>query len=573
MTLSIDTIALTGGKSVLAQAELKHDFKAEGAWGRVYVWAHLDDGTTQYVYKSDGLDVSVNNDGNVSATDALMIEEQTSGTSDFRVTVKEGASGITAANGLIPTWSVCGEQIATGIVPVNVELAKPVSVVVSLNSAKMTRAADGANKPPINIPSTLTLKAIVTFDDDTTRDFALDSRVKFTIVAGDNLATLSSNQLIALASGSGTGTVTVKVTFPFYAPLISDETSVSFVQMATLTATSYPYPSYAGSTGSQKSVLNLVACTSVYQQTILSSEGTLSDGTKYDLSNYASYQSQATGVVSTGTGMTRYAKGVSVGTTSVIPSFFGVSASALPFTVTNDKTAITELLHRTGWNSQTSFVGVQGSQKTLVVEARFDDGRRFENIRNNGLGISVSDLVLIGSNDEAAITVTNQLVATLQGNSYKGVTLTVQGYCADGSVAQTAFVQEDVAPNLDPKLGDIDLGSRYGLPFPAKNLGETLTVEVRVNSQGAKLIAVQANVQWNAAHLESTGCTQGPDWAYTFLCTLKSTENQAKISAISTSSTASGSALRIATLKLSVLSTTVLSPISGSILVLSLIHI
>ena len=62
---------------------------------------------------------------------------------------------------------------------------------------------------------------------------------------------------------------------------------------------------------------------------------------------------------------------------------------------------------------------VKGSQKTLTVEARFDDGTRFENIINNGLGIVVSSLVLMGSNDLTAITVTNQLVATLQGNSHK----------------------------------------------------------------------------------------------------------------------------------------------------------
>jgi len=297
----------------------------------------------------------------------------------------------------------------------------------------------------------------------------------------------------------------------------------------------------------------------------------VSDGTTYDLSNVVTYASEATGVVNTGTANSgRQAQGQSVGTTSVIPSFHGIVATALAFTVTNDQTPIVELLHRTGWSSGTTLLGIQGTQRMLTVEARFGDGTRFENIINNQIGIAVDTLVTLQSNDVDAITVSNQLVATLRGNAYKAVTLTVRAYCVDDSISQTAVATQAVNPNLEPLLGDVDLGSRNGLPFPAKNEGETLSVEVRVNSQGANLIAFQANIRWNDAHLESTVCTQGVDWTLEWYCALKNPANLAKISAISLESVASGGALRIAALTLRVLtSNPVISSISGTILVMT----
>ena len=361
MTMTPNTIALTSDKFVVAQAELKHELAAEGANGRVYVWAHLADGTVRYLQKSEGLVVALG----ANVTETLSLEEVSSGTSDYKVTVKEGASGATEAAGLVPTWSICGAQIATGIVPVNVELAKPESVSLSTSNARMTRAGDAASRTPIGVPTTISLTAVMTFDDATSRDFSNDPRTVFELVGGGDLATLSGRTLTAIEGASGVGTITVKVSFPFYAPLISSTDTVSFVKLDSLAATSYPYPSYSGSTGSQKSVLNLVACTGVYQQTLMSSRGTMSDASTYDLSSYASYQSQATGIVDTGITSGRYAKGKSVGSTSVIPSFFGVSAAALPFTVTNDKTRIVELLHKTGWSSSTTFVGVQAGSCRL----------------------------------------------------------------------------------------------------------------------------------------------------------------------------------------------------------------
>jgi len=85
--------------------------------------------------------------------------------------VKTGAGGVTDPAGIVPTWTVCGTQIATGIVPINVELAKPESATLTRNSGRMTRSADGANaargvlrtstRSMLNLPLLLYLRASV----------------------------------------------------------------------------------------------------------------------------------------------------------------------------------------------------------------------------------------------------------------------------------------------------------------------------------------------------------------------------------------------------------------------------
>jgi len=76
----------------------------------------------------------------------------------------------------------------------------------------------------------------------------------------------------------------------------------------------------------------------------------------------------------------------------------------------------------------------------------------------------------------------------------------------------------------------------------------------------------QADIQWVTEHLSSTSCTQGPGWVLEWYCGLKDPINVAKLAMISLDSTASGSAIHVATLNLAVQTTTsVVSGITGVI--------
>jgi hypothetical protein len=64
---------------------------------------------------------------------------------------------------------------------------------------------------------------------------------------------------------------------------------------------------------------------------------------------------------------------------------------------------------------------------------------------------------------------------------------------------------ESPAANLNPPLGDVDLGFAVGLQFGnGVNAGDTLSIAMRVNSATANLLAFQVRVAFDADVFEAT---------------------------------------------------------------------
>ena len=80
----------------------------------------------------------------------------------------------------------------------------------------------------------------------------------------------------------------------------------------------------------------------------------------------------------------------------------------------------------------------------------------------------------------------------------------VQALCASGAITTRPSTIETVAANLEPELGDVDLGSRYGIQFPPRLKGETLSVDVRVNATSAPLITFQIVMKFNSTKVTAT---------------------------------------------------------------------
>ena len=128
------------------------------------------------------------------------------------------------------------------------------------------------------------------------------------------------------------------------------------------------------------------------------------------------------------------------------------------------------------------------------------------------------------------------------------ISITAAAVCSTGAIAAGSFVSASVniAANLAPALGDVDLGHATGVQFPAKNAGQLLDVPVRVNSQGSKLLSYQIDLVWDAAHFSAVSCSVGGGWAADWACTLNDPPNKALIAASSLSSTATGSGVHVA---------------------------
>jgi hypothetical protein len=500
---------------------------------------------------------------------------------------------------------------------------------VEVEGSVLARANDGASKAPINVPSSLVIKLAVVFQyiegccsfKTIVCDFD-DAPENFEIITGSDLVTLSalgsssSRRIDPIENAIGVGPIEIKVTLTGWSAVQVTKT-VYMQKLESIEAKSDQNRLYDSST----TVLKSVGCTGVFQRMAIYSIGTLSPDmwgykTEHDLDDYVSLESRDTNI-STVTSAPHFAMGKSIGTTSIVASFHGIISNEIPIEVSEDKVVITKLRHMTMWPeydrdgysatwsginycltrsaplSRTWYLPVQdrpvcadARRKELVVEATFSDNTKFLDVANNELGINPDELMFISSSDEEAIafryTGASALLATLMGNSYKPVAIKVEAYCngstygamfdgdVTGRIERAPTAVEMLHANLEPENGDVDIGNLFGLALPPKRLDETMSVDIRVNSEEGNLVAVQMNLDFDSTHMRATSCEAGDDWPYEFYCTLNDPMNKARVSAINLDSIKKGDALHLATVHFKVItSATVVSEMNALIQVMT----
>ena len=101
--------------------------------------------------------------------------------------------------------------------------------------------------------------------------------------------------------------------------------------------------------------------------------------------------------------------------------------------------------------------------------------------------------------------VTEQGILSPLANTHTPVTVLVNTITEQISVPYQFFV------NLDPSIGDIDLGNANGVPIVVSS-GSSLQVPVYVNTGGLDLGAIQADVQYDPTILQATSVSEGTNW-------------------------------------------------------------
>ena len=96
---------------------------------------------------------------------------------------------------------------------------------------------------------------------------------------------------------------------------------------------------------------------------------------------------------------------------------------------------------------------------------------------------------------------------TLLNNGASMDMLTIRAVDSGGVSASATF-----AANLDPSVGDVDLGSVSGLPIPASSLGSTISVHVRINMGAYSLRAIQLDVSYDSSKLSVASVSTGSQW-------------------------------------------------------------
>ena len=202
------------------------------------------------------------------------------------------------------------------------------------------------------------------------------------------------------------------------------------------------------------------------------------------------------------------------------------------------------VLRAGGSASAYSFAALRNSTAQTAVALTFSDGTQFTNAADSGTldWFPLADLVNFSTSEPEVVAVDSGGTLTLRANHHSMVDVTVTSVCSG--------LSDDllVAANLNPALGDVDLGSSSGLQF--QQSGSTLSVPVRVNMVGSTLLAFQVEVNFDSDVLGATSAA-AVDWP-ALTSTLNDPVNQALFLGDDLQSTVGNGLVQLATLTLEI---------------------
>ncbi|KAK3278772.1 hypothetical protein CYMTET_13318 [Cymbomonas tetramitiformis] len=392
----------------------------------------------------------------------------------------------------------------------------PAAVSIFSQYSRIAVLDDAAASDTIGLPSFSQLSVVVHFDDSSCSNFTGDSRVVYSVDEGGDHARITVGSVMAVAPGA----VRVRVHLRGYpeAAHLSDAVTLTVVQMETVGLWAQPYPAYLFSAVANVSVLKLVHCTSQWQRATVHAMALLTDGSAVDVThgtNFSAVDAELLRIE-----LPNVLAPLDSGYAVVLGQFWNRSAS-LTVTVEASQVQAVHVEQHTRWQEGGTLAGEWGTQQRLAVRVVFDDGTEFPDVVGGVPWMAAGELLRFESSAEEAVRVDAQGVALLLGNHHRAVEITaVAVACFDGEAAEAAAARatDRVYANLEPSIGDVDLGQRRGLQFPASSEGEVLQVEVRVNFGSWDLLAAAIVVHVDAEAISMQGCRQGTDWEGEWSC-------------------------------------------------------
>ena len=410
------------------------------------------------------------------------------------------------------TWrpaTQCGtEPIATGLGLVDVTIPLPSDIIISLPSPVLALPNSTANF--IGVPTSTTIQVTAVYSDGRRQDLTTDNRTMYIIPNG--ISILKSAQVI-LATGNSSQIEerVIQVSFSQF-PGLERNVTITIVEVSDIALRANPYPEYPGSSSNLISMLHPIAETRVRQQALILADAVLSNGERRDISSQPELQFEVT------TSLSNVRSSISQNILTV-PDAFRLGTVTIRATlreVTSQSPLSLDLhpvqqyiasIRISPFPEGNTFRGTIGSTRQVVISATLDDGRQYVNVFQD---YNLPNFVTFAATPPSAVTVGSTTgVATLQGNSLAPATITVSAIGSGGT--QTLRVN----CNLDPEVGDVDLGLSTGIIIPPQAVGSTFTVPVRVNSGASILDSIDLDIMYDPTIIRARSASTGPDWPST----------------------------------------------------------
>lgn len=487
--------------SLLVQSEQVFDF--EGTQGIAVATAVFSDGSRILLDESRVSFFSLEPD--IIQVVGASVTALASGSGEIVQAVWNSPSECTNTSGAI---------LATGLATVTVNIPRPTSISATISTSSLS--APGSIASSIGVPTQTVLQVVAVYSSDgRTQDLTVDNRTIYNTPNNIELMRVGSRVIINTNSNATeNGEFSISISFSQFQGMLVT-VNFSIVSVSDIILVANPFPVYPGSSSRSVVRLSPIATSPERQQALLIAHAILTSGSRRDVSLnsdiefFLSASPQGLQDIST----------ITRGPTGNILSFDGPTSGNLSIRATlREEVSSSDALELdisstpiqiqdisiSPFPDGNTFRGLIGSTHQVVITVTLSDTTEYVNLFEDRI---ISNLVSFNATSSLSLTVNESSgLATLRGNSLTSATITVTSLGSDVSRSL------DIACNLDPDIGDVDLGAQTGIPFPSLSTeSEPISVDVRVNSGDLILDSFHLDIIFDPNIIRAVSADRGRD--------------------------------------------------------------
>ena len=421
------------------------------------------------------------------------------------------------------SWDTCSTHLFDEEYLIDIELAPPTDVIITVGTDRLSPPNDPAAR--LGLATSTSILVEMVYEDGTRSTVTADDRLTFIVEGADAIAISRDTGRLVSRDTDFCGLVNISVVFSHLPRNMTDALEgngqqVKIVCLDDVELSANPFPAYSGSTQQSELTLSQIGPSQVYQRAVLRLVAALSDGTSVSVTAHSStaYQTYDVGTSDASETIVSIASGSQIvtpqraGLADVGATFAGFPLSTsrrLTFNVTDSQAIVTEITSTRRLGTLRGLAGV--ATKRMTVTVVMSDGTQLLQLFGPDDSQIYPGLVVFRLNPTNAPSASmNQTtgVVTLRSNNNA-----VIAAVAVGGGGLDASASESFACNLDPQVGDIDLGNPTGVPFPAVNQGATVAIPIRMNSGNAFIGPFTIIVQYDPDAFTIIGVVEGTDMA------------------------------------------------------------
>eukprot|EP00750_Incisomonas_marina_P023041 INCI5009.7.p1 GENE.INCI5009.7~~INCI5009.7.p1 ORF type:complete len:4054 (+),score=953.74 INCI5009.7:190-12351(+) len=539
---------------VEVEAQAGHVLSQEGDTTSVFVYAVFSDDTYQYV--QEGVTA-------VSLKPLIIsVAANATSLSPLEVQVPVGAGSGQGTDLLQLSWFVCDSELATGAVFLDVDMPAVVAVEIDIDNPVLFSSTDPVATSGLSVAKTAEVKVTVEFEDGSTQDFSMDSRLL--LESSDPAIDINDNTLSVASSSSGSlSDVTITASFGDYSNLTATAT-VSVDAYCQLQLSQKSYPACADCGNNKSVIYAFPGLAGGYQQLVLGLkvESCLGSSFPYSLDSSVNVTVSNASVINvlkapcvptSGPGCTLVdgelslgnLVGVAPGSSALTVNWFGDTATTY-VTVSASEPAVTGI---TIHSPTDSLEGEINSTFPMTLTVEFSDGSALKKVRTTSSDIFFDSFLLFASSDAQLVSVSTTGVLSLLSNTPGSYAPEVS--VSDLSVTTTASVT--LFGNLEPQCAmyDIDFGAESGAPYPQVAVGDVFELPIRINTCDDTLTSFQIKVFFDSsvvAAVKDGQSTSDADWGYDIVYTYNDPATMVQIIGSESNSDVGGTNILLTTL-------------------------